>query len=72
MPQIFNSQRIALSLAALFVMAATSSTVWADPIAVSTGNIAPTAEMASLLILAGGLVGTAGIARRRLNKQRQK
>ena len=74
MPQFFNLQRFALSLAALIVMVTASATALADPINISTGNIAPTTqipEMAGLLLLGGGLVGTAGVARRRLNKQRQ-
>lgn len=38
MPQFFNVQRFALSLAALIVMVATSSTAWADPISITVGN----------------------------------
>jgi hypothetical protein len=75
MPQFFNLQRFALSLAALIVMAAAASTSLADPLPISTGNIASTTqipETAGLLLLGGGLVGTAGVARRRLNNRRQK
>ncbi|HEU4714575.1 MAG TPA: PEP-CTERM sorting domain-containing protein [Pyrinomonadaceae bacterium] len=38
MPRIFNPQRLILSLAALVVMVAASSTAWADPITITTGN----------------------------------
>ena len=38
MPQFFNVQRFALSLAALIVMVAASSTAWADPISITVGN----------------------------------
>lgn len=74
MPQFLNLQRFAFSLAALIFLVAASATALADPITISTGNIAPGSEIpeaAGLLLLGGGLVGTAGIARRRLNKQRQ-
>jgi len=38
MPRIFNLQRVVLSLAAFVIMAAASSTAWADPITITTGN----------------------------------
>lgn len=38
MPRIFNPQRLVLSLAAAIVMMAASSTAWADPITITTGN----------------------------------
>lgn len=38
MPRIFNPQRLFLSLAAAVVMMAASSTAWADPIVITTGN----------------------------------
>ena len=38
MPRIFNPQRLILSLAAFVVMVAASSTAWADPITITTGN----------------------------------
>lgn len=38
MPRIFNPQRLVLSLAAFVVMVAASSTAWADPITITTGN----------------------------------
>lgn len=38
MPQFFNPQRLVISLAALIVMVAASSTAWADPITITTGN----------------------------------
>jgi hypothetical protein len=38
MPQIFNLQRLILATAAFAVMVAASSTVWADPITITTGN----------------------------------
>ena len=74
MPQFFNSQRLVFSLMAFIVMVAASSSAWANSIPISTGNVAPTTafpETAGLLLLGGGLVATAGMARRRLNKQRQ-
>jgi hypothetical protein len=74
MPQFFNSQRLVFSLKAFIVMVAAASTTWANPITISTGNVAPAAafpETAGLLLLGGGLVATAGVARRRLNKQRK-
>jgi hypothetical protein len=38
MPQIFNLQRLILASAALAIMALASSTAWADPITITTGN----------------------------------
>src|SRR5829696_7912895 len=38
MPPIFNLQRLIVSVAAFVVMAAASSTAWADPITITTGN----------------------------------
>lgn len=38
MPQIFNLQRLIVSVAAFVVMVAASSTAWADPITITTGN----------------------------------
>jgi hypothetical protein len=38
MPQFFNLQRLILATAAFAVMVAASSTVWADPITITTGN----------------------------------
>lgn len=38
MPSIFNFQRLMLSLAAAVIMMAASSTAWADPITITTGN----------------------------------
>ena len=38
MPRILSPQRLILSLAALVVMVAASSTAWADPITITTGN----------------------------------
>ena len=38
MPQIFNLQRVIFSVAAFVIMAAASSTAWADPITITTGN----------------------------------
>lgn len=74
MPQFFNSQRLVFSLTAFIFMVVASSTTWANSITVSTGNVAPATaipETAGLLLLGGGLVASAGVARRRLNKQRQ-
>ncbi len=38
MPQIFNLQRLILACAAFAVMMVASSTAWADPITITTGN----------------------------------
>ena len=38
MPQIFNLQRLILACAAFAIMAVASSTAWADPITITTGN----------------------------------
>lgn len=38
MPPIFNPQRLMLSVAAAILMMAASSTAWADPITITTGN----------------------------------
>lgn len=38
MPQIFNVQRLILACAAFAIMMVTSSTAWADPITITTGN----------------------------------
>jgi hypothetical protein len=38
MPQIFNLQRLIVSVAAFVVMVVASSTAWADPITITTGN----------------------------------
>ena len=38
MPQIFNLQRLIVSVAAFVIMVAASSTAWADPITITTGN----------------------------------
>ena len=38
MPQIFNPQRLLLAFAALAIMMMASSTAWADPIVITTGN----------------------------------
>ena len=38
MPQIFNLQRLIISVAAFVIMVAASSTAWADPITITTGN----------------------------------
>jgi len=38
MPQIFNLQRLILASAAFVIMVVASSTVWADPITITTGN----------------------------------
>ena len=38
MPQFFNPQRLAISLAAFIVMVAASSTAWANPITITVGN----------------------------------
>jgi hypothetical protein len=38
MPRIFNLQRLIVSVAAFVVMVAASSTAWADPITITTGN----------------------------------
>jgi hypothetical protein len=38
MPQIFTLQRLIVSVAAFVVMVAASSTAWADPITITTGN----------------------------------
>lgn len=38
MPQFFNLQRLIVSVAAFVVMVAASSTAWADPITITTGN----------------------------------
>src|SRR6478735_1339015 len=38
MPQIFNLQRLLVSVAALVIMVAASSTAWADPITITVGN----------------------------------
>jgi len=38
MPLIFNPQRLILAAAAFAIMAMASSTVWADPITITTGN----------------------------------
>jgi hypothetical protein len=38
MPQIFNLQRLILACAAFAIMMVASSTVWADPITITTGN----------------------------------
>jgi hypothetical protein len=38
MPQIFNLQRLIVSVAAFVVMVAASSTAWADPITITVGN----------------------------------
>jgi hypothetical protein len=38
MPQIFNLQRLILASAAFVIMVVASSTAWADPIVITTGN----------------------------------
>ncbi len=38
MPQIFNLQRLIVSVAAFVIMVAAASTAWADPITITTGN----------------------------------
>ena len=38
MPQLFNLQRLIFASAAFIVMAVASSTAWADPITITTGN----------------------------------
>jgi hypothetical protein len=38
MPQIFNLQRLILACAAFAIMTVASSTAWADPITITTGN----------------------------------
>src|SRR5215470_10503689 len=38
MPQIFNLQRLILACAAFAIMMVASSTAWADPITITTGN----------------------------------
>jgi hypothetical protein len=38
MPRIFNPQRLILTFAAFVVLVAASSTAWADPITITTGN----------------------------------
>ena len=38
MPQVFNLQRLILASAAFIVMIVASSTAWADPITITTGN----------------------------------
>jgi hypothetical protein len=38
MPQIFNPQRLIVPVAAFVIMVAASSTAWADPITITTGN----------------------------------
>src|SRR6476619_2456579 len=38
MPQIFNLQRLILASAAFAIMMLASSTAWADPITITTGN----------------------------------
>ena len=38
MPQIFNLQRLVLACAAFAIMMVASSTAWADPITITTGN----------------------------------
>src|SRR5215213_1500014 len=38
MPQIFNLQRLILACATFAIMMVASSTVWADPITITTGN----------------------------------
>ena len=38
MPQFFNLQRLIVSVAAFVVMVVASSTAWADPITITTGN----------------------------------
>ncbi len=38
MPQIFNLQRLIVSVAAFVIMVAASSTAWADPITITVGN----------------------------------
>ena len=38
MPQIFNLQRVILASAAFAIMVMASSTAWADPITITTGN----------------------------------
>ena len=38
MPQIFNLQRLLLACAAFAIMMVASSTAWADPITITTGN----------------------------------
>jgi hypothetical protein len=38
MPQIFNLQRLILACAAFAIMVLASSTAWADPIVITTGN----------------------------------
>jgi hypothetical protein len=38
MPRIFNLQRLILASAAFAIMAVASSTAWADPITITTGN----------------------------------
>ena len=38
MPQIFNLQRLILACAAFAIMVVASSTAWADPITITTGN----------------------------------
>ena len=38
MPQIFNLQRLILAFAAFAIMTVASSTAWADPITITTGN----------------------------------